>query len=244
MWLDDYDRTARLVPGLLVVLPAVLVPIGLGVRENPLAATLVALAVTFGIPLLLAKHVRRRGRKVETRLSKEWGGLPTTLLLLPEADGSLGALRQQRRNNLERISGLQLPLKRDLLSSDVESLEAAMRTLRARTADREAFAQVYAENKSYGFERNVKGLRAEGLVVSAISVIVLATLAVLSWTEYLELDPWPLTVSACPALLMHIFWLVWPTSDRVWDAGEIYAERVLDAAERLPDADARSSRRS
>lgn len=240
MSLDDYDRATRLVPGLLIVLPIGLVLIGLGVRDSPLAAALAALAVTFGTPLLLAKHVRRRGRTMETRLKKKWGGLPTTVLLVPDQDGSINALCQQRRNNLERISGVKLPLGRNLSSSDEESFEAAMRTLRAKTADHDAFKQVYAENKNYGFERNIKGIRAEGLIVSGISVVALATLAALSWDGRVVFDPWPLTVTGCLALVMVFFWLAWPTSDRVRDAGIIYAERVLDAAERLPDADARS----
>lgn len=239
LWMDDYDRTARLVPGLLVVLPIAIVLIGLGVRENPLSATLSVVAVTVGAPLVLAKHVRRRGRKLEKRLIAEWGGLPTTRLLVPEPDGSIGALRQQRRRNVERISGIRLPSEGKLSSLESEEFEAAIRTLRAKTADRVAFPQVYAENKSYGFERNLKGVRAEGLVVSAISAAALVTFATLSWTNYLELDPWPLAISACFSLVILVFWLVWPTSERVQEAGQLYAERVLDAAQMLPDADAR-----
>jgi hypothetical protein len=42
--------------------------------------------------------------------------------------------------------------------------------LRSKSTDHTAFPLAFAENKNYGFERNLLGIRLEGLVASSASV--------------------------------------------------------------------------
>jgi len=47
-WLDEYDREARLVPALFVLLPVALAVVGLGFEDNALLVTMIGIAFTFG----------------------------------------------------------------------------------------------------------------------------------------------------------------------------------------------------
>src|ERR1700730_18752231 len=79
--LDEYNRRARLVPGLFFVLPVPVVIVALGLRQNPVVAVLVSLIPVMGGPVALADYVRQRGLKVQEALYAAWGGSPTTAAL-------------------------------------------------------------------------------------------------------------------------------------------------------------------
>ena len=67
IWLDAYERRARLVPGLLALLPIAIVAIALGIDDAPVASSAVSLLSVTGGPVLLADVVRSWGLGVEAR---------------------------------------------------------------------------------------------------------------------------------------------------------------------------------
>src|SRR6266496_5192960 len=81
LWLDDYERRARLVPGLILVSPIALTVVMFGLRENAVVAAIIAALSTFGAPVVLANYVRHRGLELQGELWKRWGGSPTLELL-------------------------------------------------------------------------------------------------------------------------------------------------------------------
>lgn len=234
MWLDDYDRNARLVPGLLLISPIVISLVGFGVRDNPVVAVICGVLVSFGAPVLLAKHVRRRGKRLERQLYTTWGGRPTTILLRPEQDGSIGPLKQQRRQQLERISGVKLPASSATSATDDESYETAMATLLAKTADHASFNKVYVELKNYGFERNLRGVRRDGITASFAAAAALALGVLASMLDWIDLPLTPLFMATAVVFPVGLFWIFWPTEERVREAADTYAQRILDEAVNLP----------
>src|SRR5690348_2385849 len=94
--LDRYTVRARLIPGLLAVLPlAVTVYVwhpGADFDWN----TLGGMVVGFGGTMLLAFIARDLGKSAEDRLYKKWGGRPTELLLMHS--GPLDAALRSRRH--------------------------------------------------------------------------------------------------------------------------------------------------
>src|SRR5436309_2527724 len=109
LWLDEYERRARLVPGLLAVLPIGLAILALGLRRLPIFSTLLSAATAVGGPVVLASFVRQRGQRLQERLFQEWGGSPTIdrlrLLDHPPTD----ARRSRRRQKLEDVTNTPLP---------------------------------------------------------------------------------------------------------------------------------------
>lgn len=234
LWLDDYERSARLAPGLIALLPLPILVTAFGLKHNSVIAILVSLLITVGGPLLLAKYVRSRGRTLEKGLFEEWGGPPTSLLLTPSNSGTLDAVQAQRRANVERVSQVILP-STPLPNDDAaqQTYAAAVSTLRQKTYDHALFPLVFAENRSYGFERNVLAIRTEGLAVSSIGFVVAAVYWGLAAFSSLNANEVALLVAALVSLLLIIFWIAWPTKKRVREAGNLYAEQVLDAAANL-----------
>lgn len=226
LWLDEYERAARLAPGLLASLPLPILLATFGVKRNPTVAAVLSLVVAAGGPLVLAKYVRARGRALETRLHQEWGGAPTTLLLLP-AD-TADPLRMKRRTSVEAVSRLALPTEHDDEAAQI--CQTAVATIRQRTYDHGAFPLIFAENKSYGFERNALAVRPEALVLSGIGVVVTAMGWAAAASHHLHVSVSAVAVGCILNLALLVVWVVWPSKVRVRTAGDLYAAQLLDAA--------------
>ena len=164
---DTYSRQARLQPALLVLFP-LFVTIAVWVPALYQAATgLVGLAVACGAVAYLAHLSRALGRKVEPRLYANWGGKPTTLWL-SHSDPSLDAQTKVRYHAFleNHINGWIAPTSeeeaRDIQAAEI-AYDSAVRWLRENTRDRERYDLIFKENVSYGFRRNLYGLKSVGL---------------------------------------------------------------------------------
>ena len=97
--LDPYDLTARLLPGLLVLLPAILCITVLYGARSPIAVALGSVLATCGGPYLLSSFVRTWGQRAQDRLFRKWGGQPSTILLR-HRDGQLPLQTKERYREL------------------------------------------------------------------------------------------------------------------------------------------------
>lgn len=229
LWLDEYERAARLAPGLLALLPIPILIAAFGVKHNPTVAAAVSLIVAAGGPLLVAKYVRARGKALETRLFTEWGGAPTTLLLLPSDAGD--PVRTRRRANLEAVSGMALPTS--WTEETAQICGDAVTVLRQRTYDHGTFPLVFAENKNYGFERNALAVRPEALGLSVAGLLIAGAGWAASASHHIHANVSAVAVGSIVILALLVFWLTWPTTKRVRAASDLYAAQLLDAAATL-----------
>ena len=171
---DSYSRQARLQPALLTLFPlfvsaAVWFPV-----LYELAVGLASLAIACGAVVYLAHIARALGRKAEQRLFTSWGGMPTTLWL-SHGDDNLDAQTKARYHTflMGHIPGWVAPSLEDE-ATDRQSAEiayeSAVRWLRENTRDRKQYSLVFKENVSYGFRRNLYGLKPAGLWIASLSV--------------------------------------------------------------------------
>lgn len=230
LWLDEYERSARLVPGLLVLAPLVVAGVALGVPDAPWSSTVAGSLLALIGPILLAKYVGNRGRAAEPRLYDKWGGPPSTGLLRMPTTGSAGPVLEQRRRNAERVSNLVLPTAPS--TPEDGSFEAATRVLRSLTTDRTKFPLVFAELKSYGFERNLYAIRSEGRTSCSVSLAILLVDLIVLLSRHDDASAVAM-LGVAAELLLGLFWCFWPSEGRVRDAGTRYAERLLDGAAAL-----------
>jgi nucleoside phosphorylase len=227
--IDGYSRQARIVPVLIAALPLVL----LGVVALPRLAAIdrvVTLVLLAALLPLFDQFGRARGRRCEPALFDAWGGRPTTQLLRWRGPAT-PSLQAHRHQALERVTGERLPTPdeedRDPVGAD-EAYDAAVRTLRTLAADN---LVVLAENRSYGFRRNLFGLRAWGYLATAASFAVMAVWAGLSYPVVTQLPV--LGALAGVDLALLAMWLAVVREPWVREAAWIYAERLLDQVERL-----------
>jgi nucleoside phosphorylase len=229
MVIDDYSRQARIVPVLIVALPLVL-PGVVALPQLPAidqAGTVVLLAAL--LPLF-DQLGRTGGRRREPVLFAAWGGCPSTQLLRWRGPAA-PSLQVRRHQTLERVTGVRLPTPdeedADPAGTDT-TYETAIRTLRTLLTDART---VRAENRNYGFRRNLFGLRPWGCVAASVSFAATAAWVCLSTPAVTELPILGILASVDLALLT--IWLAVVREPWVREAAWIYAERLLDNAERV-----------
>lgn len=239
--LNPYDLKARLFPGLLVILPAIVFLVLVYGPKHPLVAALSSVLATFWGPYLLASFVRTWGQRAQDRLNKEWGGQPSTIMMR-HRDSRLPQQTKQRYHSLVTSKlGIVMPTPQDeQLDSEKadQAYVAAADALRPQTNDPKKFPFVFKELVAYGYNRNAYGSRWVGLLVAlgaAVATMLEAgalnlqqpnlKLEVLALQQYLVL---------AVSLTFVLLWGFHFTGSTVEQAGYSYAKRLLEALEKIP----------
>ncbi len=223
---DAYSLRARLYPALITVLPAALTVFVHW--ELPDLRKLWLVFVAVGGLFLVAQLVRGQGIEVELQLIDQWGGMPTTHALRAKPEQPL---RQRRREQLQRVSGIVLPTQADEIadpSGSDERYHEATRVLISMVRDAgDRFPRVQEENINYGFRRNllgVKPLATATLLIAAGASVITACRGGGSSTFWLIL---------ALDFVLFLFWIGIVNSAWVWQAGDKYAERLLETMDIL-----------
>ncbi|WP_328473927.1 hypothetical protein OHA21_13820 [Actinoplanes sp. NBC_00393] len=231
---DRYNRTARFLPAVLVVVPLIVlavtaIPVAVGIAGK------VAAAATFCLPVLVSQAVRDRGLRAEPGLFETWGGRPSELLLRWR-DAPAPAVVARRHRLVATHLGVELPNAAAEQADPVEAdalYAVATAALRERTRERARFPLVYEEVISYGLRRNGFACRAPGIAVCGLAIVctlVLAYWAIvpLGWKQQAALVGFDLVWAAV--------WLRWFTMGSVRRAAEKYAEQLFVSLETLGTA--------
>ena len=232
LWLDDYERRARLAPGLLTLLPLAVAGVGIGVRDLPIVSSLFSIIAAVGGPVALANIVRERGRALQADFFSKWSGEPTMHYLRVGAVDDVQRL--QHRAAVSALTGSELPTQAEETGAPDASdsrYRAGVARLREMTRDPDTFRLVFVENRNYGFERNLLAMRPIAIWASAISCAALVSVIVLRLSGAISRPPvGDLLLALLAVVGVGCFWLWYPTEHRVKNAGETYARRLLDAS--------------
>lgn len=229
---DAYSLRARTAPAALAVLPALVLLLGGALSRSTAGSAGALVAAALG---LVASHLARdAGRRLEPSLWESWGGSPT-LRRLRHRGASETEVVSRLHTRIEAVLEGRLPSREqeaaDPTGAD-QRYERAIADLRERTRDRLRFPLVFAENVSYGFRRNLLGLRPWGLAIALIGLAVSGLLiGVDAGTLGERLRAWSLP--AALTLAAAAFWWRVVTPDWVRLAAENYVDRLLGALEIL-----------
>jgi hypothetical protein len=228
---DRYNRTARLVPALLVLLPILLYCI-LAIPAATETWTKVVSVASFCLPFLLSQAVRDQGLKIEPKLFQKWGVRPSEGLLRWQSANSVSVI--ERRHSLIRSKlGISLPTKDQEAAdpSDADAIySAAIAALRERTRDKGKFPLLFEENISYGFRRNCYGCRVPVMIVSVLAGVAAAVLA---WYSIVPLGWKQQTLLIAFDIGWVLIWLLTSNQEAVRRAATKYAEQLLVSLEVL-----------
>ncbi|MDX3712274.1 hypothetical protein [Streptomyces europaeiscabiei] len=234
VWLDEYERRARLVPGLLAIFPVAILLSVLSLRQLPTASYAMGAVVLIGTPVVVADIVRQQGRKVEETLWAGWGGPPTTAWLrLREPSGNevQRDLWRKAVAEVSRVELLGLRAERANPSRADQAIAAAVGQVRDRTRDNEKFKLLFNENRNYGFARNLYGVRWIGRGISLGGVLVVgAHMAWLSLGRHQDGITAENLFGVALCFAFFIYWCLWPSPGRVQEAANKYAQQLLQAA--------------
>jgi hypothetical protein len=236
---DLYVWKARRCPVLLAVLPPALAVLA----TFPDADWKLMLPVcTFcGLFMLIGQVGRDRGYEHQDSLYASWGGKPTTVMLRhrdsPFDENTLAALHDW----LAKVTGVPTPSKRKEAASPDEAdavYDAYVRYLRDATRDKAQYPLIFEENVSYGFRRNTWGLKPYGIVVATIGTVG-AAINLLRFSDGARMG----MAIACTMVssLLLLFWACWVRPHWVRIPARAYAERLMEAAQRMTRADSKST---
>ncbi|WP_329548502.1 hypothetical protein OG548_35435 [Streptomyces sp. NBC_01356] len=239
LWLDEYERRARLVPGLLAIFPLAILLSVLSLRQLPTVSYVMGAVAVIGMPVVVADVVRQHGRKAERVLWDSWGGPPTTVWLRLREPSKNEVQRDLWRKAVAEVSGLELlslRAERANPSRADQTITTAVGQLRDRTRDTERFNLLFNENRNYGFARNLYGIRWIGRSVSLGGILFAS--AYMTWLSLIRHQDGVtaenlFSVTACS--VFFIYWCVWPSAGRVREAANKYAQQLLQSAVTLKD---------
>lgn len=234
LWLSKYERQARLVPGLLVLLPVPVTIIALGLQGAPIFSTLGSLLSLVGGPVILASVIRSLGLAEQEKLWSEWNGTPTTKALRLREATPNSVQRDVWREAVEKLGNVRLSSRRQEAANPGEAdqrIEAAVARIRELTRNSEQFPLVDAENRNYGMQRNLYAARniGRGVALGALCI----TVAFMAWhithsgggktgTSYI--------IGVLVNSMIVLAWFTVPSRTRVRIAAEKYAQQLLHAS--------------
>lgn len=237
---NKYIREARIYPFLIVALP-----IGLAIymwfpeeiaEWKPIAGSTGVWIVS---AMLISQFVRDAGAKKQKRLFEIWGGPPTTKLLRHE-NASNPMILERTHKKLEQLLSsdselFRLPTKEEEKNDPVyadKKYELCISYLRNNTRDTDKFNLLFIENCSYGFRRNLWGLKVWGIVTLILSTLVVCYKL---WTSLSGPDSISFSEIVIIFFLFVLLssWIFLVTKKWVKEAAYRYAQALIDSCDNL-----------
>jgi hypothetical protein len=235
MQFDRYTLTARLSPAFLAGLPAAALAASFGWQLSAVAAFVAGPLTAFGFTMLLSELGRDLGKKKEPDLYREWGGKPS-IALLRHRDSTLNVGTKARYHQFATsFAGFCMPTahqeENDPEYADI-TYGAFSDWLLEKTRDHSTFPLVFKELVSYGFRRNLLGMRPIGIAITALCLALQAGFA----GYHLAVGP-QLGVAFFASLALNIAlglcWITVVDSGWVKRVADAYAIRLLAACDHL-----------
>jgi hypothetical protein len=169
--LDKYSTKARLYPAFLVLLPAFILSIYYITDFEKYYHYFTALISTGLFTYLLSQLGRDKGKLKEPDLYKSWGGKPTSQILR-HTNNYLDETTKRRYHKLlsQKIEEINIPTlkqEQDDIKNADEIYDSCSKYLISKTRDTTKYSLLFKENVSYGFRRNLWGMK-----VWAFSIII------------------------------------------------------------------------
>ncbi len=172
---DSYSRVARLYPALLAMGP--LVWSALVVSPDLFsswAKGTASVLVVSGFLYFFSSIARSRGKLEEERLTKLWGGWPSTIVLR-HRDGTFDEFTKGRYHKALNKLCPDPPMptvdeeRDDPARADAIYRSATKCLIEARRDKK--YGLLHGENASYGFRRNMLGLKPVAITIAFLAVV-------------------------------------------------------------------------
>ena len=234
-FLDAYSIRARLFPAILTIAPAVALALLATNWTDPGLSEIVSTAGFAVLFFAAADLARRMGRRRERQLFAETGGKPYNTELCHDNSTLVKGMRDRYRAFIANKIN-QTPLSEDderqnpQLSRDF--YDECFFWLRENTRDTERFKLLFHENVSYGFRRNLLGLKPVGIL---LNILVFALAAAIVWLEpgFASLSDGKLVFLAIFSLIHAMFFIFGVSQASVLDASKTYARQLALSTETL-----------
>jgi len=231
---DAYSLRARLFPAIIAAAPALA---ALALLISWKSFGLSNLVATLGLLVLLfaiADLSRSRGKAIEGKLYDEHGGMPS-ITMFRRNDTTLDAGSKDRyREFLAGKLGVAVPTVHEE-NTDQGAADAFYgqcgNWLRQNTRDTKKFSILFNENVTYGFRRNLLGVKVLAL---CLNVIIVVLCAFILWRTSWAIDT-PIgnkTTVVLVVVAAHAAYMLLAVSHTaVWDAAKAYGRELILSTE-------------
>lgn len=236
--MDKYTRTARIYPMLIFYLPVVIVALIFSLHFEKISHLLASFGVLGALAYMMAQIGRDGGKVKEKELWRSWGGCPSTQLFRwsnTEINVNTKKRYHMKMQTLCRVDNFPNPAVEASDPAAADGVyEAWTKFLISKTRDTKKYDLLFKENMSYGFRRNLWGLKpyAIGLLILIMGI----TYGYFCWTTQ-KVDPrefgklFILAESILAVLIL--LWALIVTKKWIKIPSFGYAERLLETIESL-----------
>ncbi|MGR4927245.1 hypothetical protein ACIPUD_10600 [Bradyrhizobium sp. CAR08] len=233
--LDPYSVKARYYPALLATIPS-LAALAILISWSRFALTTIIASAAMPVLVFASADIARRlGKRIEERIYEQSGGKPSVTMLRYSDNTFDAASKDQYRAFLGPKIDQPVPTKQQEeqnLKAGDPFYERGGAWLRENTRDVRKFSILFAENITYGFRRNLLGLKWPSLVLNL--AIVLLSCVFLYKMAPLDTDndtALRLLVVLALAVIHSLYMTFAVSKDSVVDASRIYARQLILSCE-------------
>lgn len=231
---DEYDIKARLWPALLTGMPLALA-LATILNLEWWNASLVSGAGGIGLMFLLSQVARVLGSRFEPVMFSRWGGRPSVTMLRHSNNYLNVHTKAQYHRNITQLFRLPMPTEAEEMENPQKAdaaYEAATISLKNATRSHEKFRLLFQENISYGFCRNMCGLKPVGIIMTLTGGVIAGMRL---YSDHTVGSPVLLfaAITAGASLLMSYVWIAVVKADWAKPAAFAYADRLLEASDAL-----------
>jgi hypothetical protein len=236
--MDKYTRNARIYPMLIFYLPVVVISLIFSLHFEKISQLLISFGVMSALTYMMGQIGRDGGKVKEKELWASWGGCPSIQLFRwrnMEIDANTKKRYHLKMQNLCRVDNFPNPTVEAADPAAADGVyNAWTKYLISKTRDTTKYALLFKENVSYGFRRNLWGLKP--YAISLLILIMGITYGYFYWTtkkanpmEYGKLFFFAEAILVALILLWSFIvtrkWIKIPSYG--------YAERLLETIESL-----------
>ena len=181
---DAYSLRAPLLPAVLGAAPALAAMLLLISWKSFELSNIVAVLGALALIYALSDWARKAGKDIEPRLYKEMGGKPTVTMLFRSDDGIDPVSKDRYRSFLAARVKQPAPTATDETQNPAAAsafYELAGTWLRENTRDTKKFPILFNELTTYGFRRNLLGLKWPALALNVAVVLICTGLLWYRW---------------------------------------------------------------
>lgn len=231
---DAYSIRARLFPAIVAAAPA-LAALALLISWKSFGlSNLIATLGTLVLLYAIADFSRARGRAIEGQLFAQHGGMPS-IKMFRRNDGTIDAGSKDRyRAFLAGQLAVTAPSPEEESANQASAdsfYSQCGNWLRQNTRDTKKFPILFSENVTYGFRRNLLGVKVLALCLNVLVVVVCVfVLWRMSWN--IDALMGNKTAVVLVVAVAHAAYMLLAVSrDAVWDASRTYGRELILSCE-------------
>lgn len=243
---DAYSLRARLFPAIIAAAPALAaLALLISWKSFDLSNTIAILAI-LTLLFALADIARARGRAIESDMYAKHAGMPS-IILFRRSDSTIdNGLKERYRTFLSAKLGVKTPTPEEELANQNTAdtfYEQCGVWLRQNTRDTKKFPLLFTENVTYGFRRNLLGVKWLALALNLLVVCVcVGLLWRASWA--FESEQGKRTSVVLLVAASHAAYMLFAVRRSVvWEAAKAYGRELILSCEAFLSAPTASTKK-